>query len=119
MHLKSVILSVIACALVACNWSSSDTDKPEITTDTLKYEYKVIERKLADCNNKKDSGCNIVQIKYPVFANQQHALNDSISHNILMSFKLDDKKQDSNLQEFSNHFVSLYEEAKKNNNIPN
>src|ERR1700742_3014311 len=104
MHRKSVILSVIACTLVACNWSSSDTAKPEITTDTLKYTYKVIERKSADCDTKKDNGCKVVQIRYPVFANRQRALNDSISQNILTSFKLDDKKPDSNLPELSNHF---------------
>ena len=118
MHRKSVILLVIACTLLACNWGASDTDKPEITTDTLKYTYKVIKRKSADCDSKKDSGCKLVQIRYPVFVSQQ-ALNDSISQNILTSFKLDDKKPDSNLPELSNHFVTLYEEAKRNDKRSN
>lgn len=103
MHLKSVILLVIACTLFACNWGTSDTDKPAITTDTLKYEYKIIERKSADCANKKDSGCIVAKIKYPVFIGQK-SLNDTINRHLVTQFGIADKS-DNNLDQLADDFL--------------
>jgi hypothetical protein len=114
MHLKSVILLVIACTLVACNWSVSDTDKPAITTDTLKYSYKIIERKSADCSNKKDTGCIIAKIKYPVFIGQK-LLNDTISHQLLTQFGIADKP-DNSLEQLADDFLKSGRDFRLNSN---
>jgi hypothetical protein len=114
MHLKSVILLVIACTLVACNWSSSDTDKPAITTDTLKYEYKIIERKSADCSNKKDSGCSVAKIKYPVFIGQK-LLNDTVSHHLVTQFGIADKP-DNSLDQLADDFLKSGRDFRLNAN---
>jgi hypothetical protein len=114
MHLKSVTLLVIACTLVACNWSASDTDKPAITTDTLKYSYKIIERKSADCANKKDSGCIVAKIKYPVFIGQK-LLNDTISHHLLTQFGIV-IKPDNNLDQLADDFLKSGRDFRLNTN---
>ncbi len=85
MHLKSVILLVIACTLFACNWSASDTDKPAITTDTLRYEYKIVKERASDCGTKPDSGCAIAKITYPEFHSTQ-MLNKTVKQKILGLF---------------------------------
>ncbi len=103
MHLKSVILLVIACTMVACNWGASDTDKPAITTDTLKYTYKIIERKSADCGNKKDSACIVAKIKYPVFIGQK-SLNDTVRYQLLTQFGIADKP-DNSLEQLADDFL--------------
>jgi hypothetical protein len=114
MHLKSVILLVIACTLFACNWSASDTDKPAITTDTLKYTYKVIKRKSADCGNKTDSTCIIAKIKYPVFIGQK-LLNDTISHHLLTQFGIANKP-DNSLDQLADDFLKSGRDFRLNTN---
>jgi hypothetical protein len=117
MKYKSVIFLVIACSLAACNWGVPGSEEPAITKDTLKYSYKIIKQKATDCGNKPDSGCTVVQIKYPVFAGHK-VLNDTINQNLLASFKLDDKKPDSSLQQLAHHFLMLYEDDKRVNKRP-
>ena len=114
MQLKSVILLVIAWTLVACNWGARDTEKPEITTDTLKYTYKTIERKSADCSNKKDSGCIVAKIKYPVFIGQK-LLNDTISHQLLIQFGIADKP-DNSLEQLADAFLKSGRDFRLNTN---
>ncbi|WP_426667715.1 DUF3298 domain-containing protein [Mucilaginibacter sp. McL0603] len=114
MHRKSVILLVIACTLVACNWGARDTEKPAITTDTLKYTYKIIERKSADCSNKKDSGCIVAKIKYPVFIGQK-LLNDTISHQLLTQFGIADKP-DNSLEQLADDFLKSGRDFRLNTN---
>jgi hypothetical protein len=103
MRIKSVILLVIACTLVACNWGATDADKPAITTDTLKYTYKIIERKSTDCGKKTDSGCIVAKIKYPVFIGQK-LLNDTISYHLLTQFGIADKPE-NNLEQLADDFL--------------
>lgn len=117
MIFKSVIFLVIACSLAACDWGVPGKVKPAITKDTLKYNYKTLKQRAADCDNKPDSGCTIAQIKYPVFVGQK-VLNDTISQNLLASFKLNDKKPDSSLQQLIRHFLKLYEDDKRVNKRP-
>ncbi len=117
MKYKGVIFLVIACSLSACNWGVPQNEEPAITKDTLIYNYKIIKQRATDCGNKPDSGCTVVQIKYPVFAGQK-VLNDTINQNLLASFRLDDKKPDSSLQRMAYHFLKLYEDDKKVNKRP-
>jgi hypothetical protein len=114
MPLKSVILLVIACTLVACNWGAPDTEKPAITTDTLKYTYNIIERRSAGCGNKTDSACIVAKIKYPVFTGQK-LLNDTISHHLLTQFGIAGKP-DNNLGQLADDFLKSGPDFRLNTN---
>src|SRR3954464_15802417 len=87
MRNRLVLLLAAMLGLSACNWGDGDTSrpKPDINTDTLAYTTKTIKERAADCGTKPDSTCTVVKITYPVF-NGQVALNDSISHKLIMLF---------------------------------
>lgn len=72
-----VFLGIIL-GLNSCMWGEDKKPKPDITTDTLTYIYKTIKQRAADCGNKPDSECTVVNIKYPVFKNQT-ILNDTVA----------------------------------------
>jgi hypothetical protein len=114
MELKRVVFLLIACSLASCNWSATGGDEPAITTDTLKYTYKVIELRAADCTEKADSACNVAKIQYPIFPGQK-VLNDTISHHLLLQFGVADKP-DNTLQQLANQFVKAGKDFRLNTN---
>jgi hypothetical protein len=114
MHTKSVIFIMIACGLAACNWGVPGKIKPAITEDTLKYTYKIIKKRAADCDNKPDSACIVAEIKYPVFTGQK-ILNDTISHRLLMQFGITGKA-DSNLKQLAEQFLKAGKDFSLNTN---
>jgi hypothetical protein len=97
--------------LSACNWGDGDTSKPkpDINTDTLAYTNKIIKERATDCGTKPDSTCTVVKITYPVF-NGQPALNDSISHKLIMLFggNNPDVKPDTTLKRYAKSFIKGY-----------
>jgi hypothetical protein len=97
MKLKSGIFLFIACSLAACNWGTPGKEEPAITKDTLKYTYKIIKQKAANCGNKTDSGCTVAKIIYPVFTDQK-MLNDTIRHHLIRQFGITGKTDTSLLQ---------------------
>ena len=65
MKTASFLLFIAFC-LSACQWSRPvKKDEHNYFTDTLAYTSKNIHKRAADCGNKADSACTVVQITYP------------------------------------------------------
>ncbi|HTD40864.1 MAG TPA: RsiV family protein [Mucilaginibacter sp.] len=114
MKLRGILFLIFAGSLTGCQWGSSGEDKPAITTDTLQYTYKIIKQKAPDCRDKPDSNCVVAQIKYPLFLNQK-ALNDTISHRLLMQFGIPGKA-DNTLQQLTDQFLKAGKDFRLNSN---
>lgn len=104
-----VFLGIIL-GLNSCMWGEDKKPKPDITTDTLTYIYKTIKQRAADCGNKPDSECTVVNIKYPVFKNQT-ILNDTVAKNTLRLYNGGNPgdKSAATLDQLAANFVSGYQ----------
>ncbi|WPU96294.1 DUF3298 domain-containing protein [Mucilaginibacter sabulilitoris] len=102
----------ICFAFTSCQWGVPEKKAETATFDTLTYTYKTLHERAADCGNKPDSACTVVQIKYPVFTNQQ-TLNDSVKHKLTIMFAMDGKA-DSSIELMSKKFLQAYADFKKN-----
>ena len=112
MKLKHAPFLMIAMAFTACQWDKPVKTIPAITTDTLKYTYKAIKQRAADCGNRPDSACTVANIVYPIF-DAQTALNNTVNSNLLSQVGLGEKP-DSSLQQLLNHYFILYNGEKAN-----
>ncbi|RKR85540.1 uncharacterized protein DUF3298 [Mucilaginibacter gracilis] len=108
---KSRLLIIAAAALFlsACFNNSAKKPVANITTDTLKYAYQVVNEQAANCGNKPDTACATAKIKYPEFTNQD-ALNDTLKLSII---KLFDGDPDNSLQTMAKNFITSFEAWKK------
>lgn len=112
MKFRGVLCLIFTASIAACQWGSSGENKPAITTDTLQYSYKIIQRKSPDCRDKADSNCVVAQIKYPLFLNQK-ALNDTISHRLWTQFGISDKAG-GNLEQLAGQFLKAGKDFRLN-----
>jgi len=113
MKLKYLSIFFIVFGASSCMWGVPKKQKQAIIKDTLGYSYKIIKKRASDCGNKPDSECSVVNIKYPVFKEQQ-SLNDSIENQLLTLFLQRDTANKS-LQKLPVNFISSYENDKKQN----
>ncbi|CAM3989406.1 DUF3298 DUF4163 domains-containing protein [Mucilaginibacter galii] len=111
MKFKYLMLATIAAGLMACN-SNPKKETADIYTDTLTYQFKVINTKADDCAGKPDSTCTTVKFKYPAF-DKQALLNDSIVTGL--SMLLDRQKGIAGLQLLTGQFLQDYKDFKKEN----
>jgi hypothetical protein len=98
----------------SCSWDRPRNDKPDIFKDTLLYQYKTFKQRAADCGTKPDSGCTVVQFKYPVFAGQP-AFNDTVRHRTAALFGVY-KKADTSFKQFADRFMKAYQQEMVNRN---
>jgi hypothetical protein len=110
-----LFLGCCLMALSACQWNVSHNTPPAVTKDTLVYSYETIRQKANDCGDKTDSGCTIVNIKYPVFK-AQPVLNDTIKHHLLTLFSLN--TIENSLDGMVRHFLAQYHSSKSQKNRP-
>jgi hypothetical protein len=106
-----IVLGIISMGMVACN-SSPKKETADIYTDTLTYQFKVINTKADDCAGKPDSTCTSVKFKYPAFDNQA-LLNDSVVTGLAML--MDRQKGIAGLQILTGQFLQDYKDFKKQN----
>lgn len=115
MKSAGVLLMILMLGISACNWDKPGKHHPDITTDTLTYQYKIFKQRADDCGTKPDSGCTVVQIKYPVF-NGQAALNDTVRHRAVALFGVY-QKTDTSFKKFANRFMQAYKQEMANRNF--
>ncbi|MDN5284571.1 MAG: hypothetical protein JWR38_845 [Mucilaginibacter sp.] len=99
-------------AFASCQWGVPNKQKEGVLKDTLAYAYTIVRERAADCGNKPDSACTVVQVKYPVFTGQQK-LNDSITRSLTSLFAMDGKP-DSTIALMTKNFLKAYVDFKKN-----
>jgi hypothetical protein len=102
------LLICLVTLVAACSWGNSPKSKPAITKDTLLYQYKTFKQRASDCGTKPDSGCTVVQFKYPVFKGDA-ALNDTIRHRAAALFDVY-KATDTSFKQFANRFMKAYQQ---------
>lgn len=107
MHIRNIFWLAPAAFLCSCNWGVPHSSKPDITKDTLVYNYKIIKDRASDCGNKADSACSVAKITYPLFSSQA-TLNDTIASRLLNSY-FTGKVPDNNLQQQADNFIKAYE----------
>jgi hypothetical protein len=112
MKLQYLPLLGVVLLMNACMWGVPKAQSPGVTQDTLAYTYKAINEKTTDCKGQTDSGCMIVNIKYPFFPGQQN-LNDSISQKITGLLQIDDVSQSIDLRAYTQSFIKGYQKEKK------
>ncbi|MES2279533.1 MAG: DUF3298 domain-containing protein [Bacteroidota bacterium] len=100
--------------VASCSWNKSTNSKPDIVKDTLLYQYKTYKQRAADCGDKPDSGCTVVQFKYPVFT-AQPAFNDTVRHRTATLFGVY-KKADTSFKQFADKFMKAYQQEMVNRN---
>lgn len=111
MKIKYLILPIAICAaLSACIRNKPAHVQPDIYTDTLAYQYQVINNKADDCGTKADSNCTTVKFKYPVF-DKAGLLNDTIVTGLAML--MDRQKGLAGLQRLTWNFLAEYNKFKK------
>ena len=98
--------------LSACEWGSTPKkEQHDIFKDTLAYSYHTVQERAADCGDKPDSACTVVNIKYPEFKGKT-SLNDTIKSKILNLFTVNNKT-DTSLQAMGQSFLKAYTDFKK------
>lgn len=104
------LLFFVVIGLSSCQWGvpKKVAEKP---ADTLRYTYKTIKERAADCGTKPDSGCTVVKINYPVFDSAK-TLNDTIIRKLTAMFAMDGKP-DSSLELMTKKFLKAYTDFKK------
>lgn len=111
MKINSLIcLTAVSFLFASCQWGVPNKHQ-EGPPDTLSYTYKTIHERAADCGNKPDSACTVVQVKYPVFTGQK-TLNDSVTRKLTGLFAMDGKP-DSSIELMSKKFLQAYTDFKK------
>ncbi|MGF7038515.1 DUF3298 domain-containing protein [Mucilaginibacter lappiensis] len=112
MKTRHLLCSVaIGLTFASCQWGVPKQQKEAVVTDTLVYTYKTIHERAADCGDKPDSSCTVVQVKYPVFTGQK-TLNDSVAGKLTSMFAMDGKP-DSSVALMSKKFLQAYMDFKK------
>lgn len=109
------ILGCFVLTMTACQWGVPHNTPPAINKDTLAYTYQAWKQKANDCSGKSDSGCTIVDIRYPLFKNQPK-LNDTIKHRLLALFA--SEKPDTSIDSLIRHFFAQYYADKAQRNRP-
>lgn len=114
IYYLAAVFIFFSASLASCVWSDQHVEqKSAVYKDTLKYEYKTITQRAADCGDKGDTNCTHFTVKYPEFKDQPK-LNDSIQRKLLLLFAYDGKA-DSSLNAYAKRFLSDYETFKKEN----
>jgi len=108
------LLVTLVTLAAACSWDKSPKHKPDIVTDTLLYQYRTFKQRAKDCGTKPDSGCTVIQIKYPVF-HSASALNDTVRHRAAGLFDVY-QKSDTSFKQFAAHFMKAYKQEMVNRN---
>ncbi|MFS2185838.1 DUF3298 domain-containing protein [Mucilaginibacter sp. Mucisp84] len=102
----------MAMGLSSCQWGVPNKI-PEKSFDTLRYAYKVIKARAADCGAKADSACTVVKINYPVFDSAK-TLNDTITRKLTLMFATDGRS-DTSLELMTKKFLKSYDDFRKTN----
>lgn len=116
MKTRAALLIISLAVIAACNWDKPHQQHPDITTDTLVYQYEVFKQRADDCGNKPDSGCTVINIKYPRFSGEAE-LNDTIEHRVTSLFQISED-EGKNLTELSKQFMDTYLKEKRVPRIP-
>jgi hypothetical protein len=87
-------------------WGVPGKQASGIVLDTLTYTNQNINITANDCKSQADSGCEIVNIEYPVFKGAA-ILNDAVSSTLIKTLGLYNKI-DTNLNQVSQTFVKSY-----------
>lgn len=108
--LNSVFLLI---GLLFCGCTSGMASAINIIAvgDTLKYTYKTIKQRNADCGNKPDSSCTVADIKYPLFVNQS-VLNAELKQTVLNVINKDNLKYKT-INQAIIAFLKAYDDDKK------
>ena len=119
MKLNLIPLIALIGLLAACTDPKTPNrlKNAEVNTDTLKYTYKTIRQRAADCGTKSDSSCTAAVVKYPVFE-QQPALNDTVSYHLANLFATSYKASYSTVQQAAEGLIAQYDRDKKGRSIP-
>ena len=102
------LLVALVTLAAACSWDKSPKHQPDIVKDTLLYQYITFKQRAADCGNKPDSGCTVIQIKYPAFHGAP-ALNDTVRHRAAGLFGVY-QKSDTSFKHFAARFMKAYQQ---------
>ncbi|GAB3935267.1 DUF3298 and DUF4163 domain-containing protein [Mucilaginibacter myungsuensis] len=97
-----------------CLWEAQKKSEPDITSDTLHYQYTTFKHRAPDCGDKADSNCTVISIEYPVFEGQP-TLNDTIRHRAATLFTVNNTP-DTNLNAFAEKFIKAYQTDMVNRN---
>jgi len=98
--------------LMSCKFETQDKQQPDIEKDTLTYTYEQIKLRADDCDDKPDSSCTVVNIKYPLFTDRD-ALNDTVTKKLTGLFGF--FQTDISLKEMGEHFLTTYYNFKRRN----
>lgn len=112
MRVAYIAVFFALTGLMSCKFETQEKQQPDIEKDTLSYTYETIKLRADDCDDKPDSSCTVVNIKYPLFTDRD-ALNDTVTKKLTGLFGF---FQDSiSLEEMGEHFLTTYENFKKRN----
>lgn len=116
MKTPVALLAISITIITACNWDKPHAQQPDITKDTLTYHYEVFKQRADDCGSKPDSGCTVINIKYPRFSGESE-LNDTIVHRVTTLFQISED-EGKNLTELAKQFMDTYRKGRRVPRIP-
>ncbi|GAB2978740.1 hypothetical protein GCM10027049_12870 [Mucilaginibacter puniceus] len=112
MRIVYILVLFALAGLTSCHFETQEKQQPDIEKDTLSYTYQIIKLRADDCGDKPDSSCTVVNIKYPLFTDQE-ALNDTVTKKLTGLFGF---FQDSvSLKDMGEHFLTTYYNFKHRN----
>jgi hypothetical protein len=112
MRVAYIAVFFALAGLTSCQFETQQKQQPAIEKDTLSYTYEQIKLRADDCDNKPDSSCSVVNIKYPLFTDRD-ALNDTVTKKLTGLFGF--FQTDVSLEETGEHFLSTYKNFKRRN----
>lgn len=112
MKLAYTLIFFALTGLMSCQFETQKKQQPDIEKDTLNYTYETIKLRADDCGDKPDSGCTVVNIKYPIFTDRD-VLNDTVTKKLTGLFGF--FQTDISLKEMGEHFLSTYQNFKHRN----
>jgi hypothetical protein len=112
MRVAYIAVFFALAGLTSCQFETQQKQQPAIEKDTLSYTYEQIKLRADDCDNKPDSSCSVVNIKYPLFTDRD-ALNDTVTKKLTGLFGF--FQTDVSLEEMGEHFLSTYKNFKRRN----
>lgn len=116
MKIPVAIFAILLTIITACNWDKPHTQHADITKDTLIYHYETYKQRADDCGNKPDSGCTVINIKYPQFSGESE-LNDTIAHRVTTLFRISEDEGKS-LAQLTKQFMDTYHQERRIPRIP-
>jgi len=116
MKTPIALFAILLTIITACNWDKPHAQRPDVTKDTLAYKYEVFKQRADDCGNKPDSGCTVINIKYPRFSGEPE-LNDTIEHRVTTLFQISEDEGRS-LPALAKQFMDTYRKGRRVPPVP-